>query len=223
MRSMKEHTLEEDGTTGGQKPSFPGPFLSCAGKGSLTRNVEPLKEWLWDFRAFGILGAHSMVNSRQCGWSAMTGTCPCQLLAEVLQSLSLLRGLPSLWMAKVLPSVERVLGTPRGPCCGETSCPAPKALQCSQVSAGFMVWRCTRQRGVCACTEGHTLAGLPSEHTSNWPCSPKFVAELRSGCWAVAIVTSRHQLPGMQMGEAQLPFGMPVGDRTECLLSKCFP
>lgn len=107
MRSMKERTLEEDGTTGGQKPSFPAPFLSCAGKGSLARNGEPLKEWLWDFRACGISGAHSMVNSRQCGSSAMTGTCPCQLLSEVLQSLCLLRGLPSLLMAKVLPSVKK--------------------------------------------------------------------------------------------------------------------
>lgn len=45
---------------------------------------------------------------------------------------------------------------------------------------------------------GCTLAGLPSEHrvVGHALSSPEFVAELRSGYWAVAVGMSRHQLPG---------------------------
>lgn len=53
--------------------------------------------------------------------------------------------------------------------------------------------------------------------------SPEFVAELRSGYWAVAIGMSRHQLPGMPMGEAQLPFEMSVTGRSWVSLEQALP
>lgn len=53
--------------------------------------------------------------------------------------------------------------------------------------------------------------------------SPRSVAELRSGCWAVSVGMSRHQLPGMQTGEAQLPSGMPVIDRSWVSLEQAHP
>lgn len=201
----------EDQTIAGQKPSLPVPsVLAVQGRGHLPGTRCPCKRG----PVISELMQHGeprMVGSRQCGLCATPGACPCELLFEGLQSLnSLRRGLPSLWFGKgvagfivlegfqahrVVPALDKCPTLRPGLCCVlfSWSRDPPGREGCKPVLSTL---RAPPLQDSCCSTRGAGPA-LPL---------PKPVSKLRSGCRALAVGMSRHQLPGMQTSEEQLAF-----------------
>lgn len=148
-------------------------------------------------RAHAIRGAPG-VGSRQHGLCTTPGACPCKLSLRLSKAEHPVEGLVCslVWQRSHGFIVLEEFQTHRMVSAVE-KCPAiHPGLCCVLVS-----WS-----GDPPGREGPSFTGLPSKHKGLALLSPLPVAELRSGCRAAAVGTSRHQVPGVQTSEGQLAY-----------------